>query len=434
MAKKIFLGYGQNNLGLAQTIAQNLSQQGINITSPMTINQGEHIVNRNTLIDEFNVAEMSVILLSGQQLLKTEENEMLQHTLSTYKPSIIVNLEETGIQVNAMHLNLEDSSLKRLRDTVVDATNEYRQNMVQGLLTQNIEVVSPLSITTPQFPTLPSERADAIVQNLPYALPKGFVETIDTDSALEVAGWFPEKLQLDKSTPISIDLIDLLKFAKESPTEDVSGQTEYQFLPLERGQQLSIVPLLTNASIFPKLADVQWTEDFQPVRFLVKPHSSSAPVEGYIKLSAGPIVLGVMRFFSRVGSATSKTKEPMPEVMRKYKKVFLSYSHNDQTIVKMMDKLYEQFPKLKTLVDYREFKAGDDWWEKAKVKIEEANALQLFWSNHSAKSEAVEKEWRYAYDLPRDIIPVIFGEPRPDVPDELNHIIFEDIDRFIEHF
>jgi hypothetical protein len=72
--------------------------------------------------------------------------------------------------------------------------------------------------------------------------------------------------------------------------------------------------------------------------------------------------------------------------------------------------------------------SGEDWSEALERLIERADIFQLFWSQWSASSEHVKREWVYALSLkhkPGNFIrPVYWEQPMPAVPDVLNKVNF----------
>ena len=59
--------------------------------------------------------------------------------------------------------------------------------------------------------------------------------------------------------------------------------------------------------------------------------------------------------------------------------------------------------------------------------IEQADVFQLFWSEHSARSENVKREWLHALELqrPNFVRPVYWtSNLQPDPPEELGELHF----------
>lgn len=73
-----------------------------------------------------------------------------------------------------------------------------------------------------------------------------------------------------------------------------------------------------------------------------------------------------------------------------------------------------------------------DWEIALPMAIQESDVFQLFWSEHSAKSNLVSKEWMYALELIRNnnremsFIRPVYWTPSliPNPPEELEHITF----------
>jgi hypothetical protein len=88
-------------------------------------------------------------------------------------------------------------------------------------------------------------------------------------------------------------------------------------------------------------------------------------------------------------------------------------------------------------VDTESIHTGDDWMARLALEIDEADVLQLFWSENSAASEFVQEEWEYALEFkcPQErcvnfIRPVYWKseKPNPEPPKELAHLHFRHVD------
>jgi hypothetical protein len=104
--------------------------------------------------------------------------------------------------------------------------------------------------------------------------------------------------------------------------------------------------------------------------------------------------------------------------------VFISYSHKDKVIVKLLRDLIQGLG-YSTLMDIDDLRAGQVWEQALMQMIERADIFQLFWSQNAAASEYVQKEWRHALKCQKFIVPVFWEKPlHPEPPEELKPIQF----------
>lgn len=255
--------------------------------------------------------------------------------------------------------------------------------------------------------------------------------------------FYPSTLELGVYSPLHvyIHLLSMLEKvqadfeARDDMEVKPMGFTEISSSPFARGTTFTIIPQITGVKVRPERMDVTWEEDIEHVRFEVKP-KADAKIElgqkGAVRVYVGSLIVTELPMVCSSGKfLITETKKFETETRPRYKKLFVSYSRKDSAVVKAIVRLYSKYPEIKTFIDYDFLQAADYWWPTIQQKIEESDAVQLFWSVNAAESPNVDDEWRYALSLPRPIVPVIL-EPKPPIPPELQHIHFEEFDRFIE--
>ena len=114
---------------------------------------------------------------------------------------------------------------------------------------------------------------------------------------------------------------------------------------------------------------------------------------------------------------------------RRFRKIFASYSHKDLEIVKEMERCALSLGD-RYLIDSFYLRAGELWYEGLLGRIAEAAIFRLFWSWNSSQSPYVEREWRHALSLRREMFirPTYWEDPWPDPPESLRPIHFQRID------
>ena len=122
---------------------------------------------------------------------------------------------------------------------------------------------------------------------------------------------------------------------------------------------------------------------------------------------------------------------------KQFKKVFISYAHEDESQVKVLASTYKKLG-VEYFLDRDYLKGGDVFGEVISHYIKEADLFILCWSEHAAKSEYVKKERTLALSLaypqviPREkaqlsIYPISM-KPKAPYPDDMKEIYnFEEI-------
>ena len=106
-------------------------------------------------------------------------------------------------------------------------------------------------------------------------------------------------------------------------------------------------------------------------------------------LSVNGVPIGEMRFITRV---IETPRQLNPEIIaHKYSKVFISYSHQDESKVKFLHEGLE-LGSVPHFFDRKYLKAGDVFPQVIQDYINSADLFILCWSENASKSEYVQKE------------------------------------------
>jgi hypothetical protein len=106
-------------------------------------------------------------------------------------------------------------------------------------------------------------------------------------------------------------------------------------------------------------------------------------------LSVNGVPVGEMRFVTRIVDAPRQLN---PEIIaHKYSKVFISYSHQDESKVKFLHEGLE-LGSVPHFFDRKYLKAGDVFPQVIQDYINSADLFILCWSENASKSEYVQKE------------------------------------------
>lgn len=143
-------------------------------------------------------------------------------------------------------------------------------------------------------------------------------------------------------------------------------------------------------------------------------------------LSVNGVPAGEMRFITKV---VEKPRQLNPEILsHKYNKVFISYSHYDESKVRFLHEGLE-LGAVPHFFDRKYLKAGDVFPEVIKDYINSADLFILCWSANAANSDYVDLERKRALErayprirpfekAPLRIYPMSI-EPRAELPDDM---------------
>lgn len=145
-----------------------------------------------------------------------------------------------------------------------------------------------------------------------------------------------------------------------------------------------------------------------------------------VLLMVNGIPVGEMNFITRLSFNPRKLNSNI--VSHKYKKVFISYAHKDESKVKSFHEGLKLF-KIEHFFDRAYLEAGDIYPQVIKDYIDTADLFVLFWSENASKSDYVQKERKQALEraFPQvspaeaaklTIYPMSI-EPRADLPEDM---------------
>jgi len=103
--------------------------------------------------------------------------------------------------------------------------------------------------------------------------------------------------------------------------------------------------------------------------------------------------------------------------------IFISYSHQDAKLVRPIVRLLRATKDL-VFQDTDSIRPGRKWRPQIEKTLIEAKLIILFWCKHSIKSEEVKKEYKYALESKKDVLPLLLD--KSELPDELGE--FECVD------
>ncbi|MBL7257924.1 Hsp70 family protein [Paractinoplanes lichenicola] len=199
--------------------------------------------------------------------------------------------------------------------------------------------------------------------------------------------------------------------------ENPSPRTVDARRPLARGARIRIVPELPGVECNPPEHVLDWHEPVHELAFRLRV-APTAPevVRGFVRVWCGPIVIGEVSLALPI-TLGDVPVERTPEPIRRYRKIFPSYSSRDRAVVEEFAAaaraLGDQY-----LQDVVTLRSGEEWSPRLLELIEEADVFQLFWSSNSMISDYCRAEWECALRLgrPSFVRPLYWEDPLPEAP------------------
>ena len=201
---------------------------------------------------------------------------------------------------------------------------------------------------------------------------------------------------------------------------------------VKRGSQLVFRLTMPGLNIDESLKQLIWRGTPNSVQFAV-----DIPADHALKTILGSVVISLDQI--PLGRITFKLKVVAPEDHRRlrskptgtaehFESYFVSYASKDRDEVlkrvQMLTRLGKEF-----FQDVLHLDAGDRWENKLYMKIDESDAVLLFWSSNARASEWVMRECRYTIDTKGidHLVPVIIEGPPPvEPPPELEGLHLND--------
>lgn len=235
-------------------------------------------------------------------------------------------------------------------------------------------------------------------------------------------------------TGADADALDTAQ-AADPEAERRVGRTFAQ--ALAPGQTVTVSLDIPGAEIEPPRDSCVWRGDTDTLQFTARFDEARPGGSSLAKLRISVDGLPVASAIWRIAVLDANTADPAeddaaPLKTTRYSSAFVSYASEDR------DEVLKRVQTLKTLgvevfVDLLSLDPGERWERQLYENIEKSDAFLLFWSRNSAKSEWVEKEWRYALEKAAEhdqgtpeIRPIILERSPPPPPPELSTLHFRD--------
>ena len=214
----------------------------------------------------------------------------------------------------------------------------------------------------------------------------------------------------------------------------IKAASELPKKPVPKFSVIKVTPDIPGLMFDIQEARMSLWEDKQSVefRFRVEDKFIGNVCRGWVNFWLESILIASLKviIFAAPDDVPDIFKEELAAVNSKpYRKVFPSYSHEDEEIVQCIERYAVSFGD-EYLRDVKKLRTGEKWNPKLLEFIKNADVLQLFWSEKAAKSSYVEQEWRYGLKErkfrpdPYFVRPVYWTQKPTGIPDELDGIQF----------
>jgi len=197
-----------------------------------------------------------------------------------------------------------------------------------------------------------------------------------------------------------------------------AGSTQDSRQAIPHAGDLTFVLDLPGVEVNPPERTFRWLEDVHREEFRVRAPAGldGRTVRGALRVHLGALLIAEVTLAVDVGAATGDATEA--EHARPYRRIFPSYSHRDEAIVRQVE-AYARTMGDEYLRDVTQLRAGELWDERLMEFIRTADVFQLFWSHNSMRSPWVRQEWEYALSLgrPHFVRPTYWEMPMPAAPE-----------------
>jgi TIR domain len=171
----------------------------------------------------------------------------------------------------------------------------------------------------------------------------------------------------------------------------------------------------------PRQRSFRWLEDVHREEFRIRAGKmlDGRTVRGALQVYLGALLVAEVSLAIRVdGAATPVASDTEADRARPYRRIFPSYSHEDEPIVQQVE-AYARTMGDEYLRDVTHLRAGEVWNDRLMEFIRAADVFQLFWSRKSMLSPWVRQEWEYALSLGRAhfVRPTYWETPMPEAPE-----------------
>jgi hypothetical protein len=201
-----------------------------------------------------------------------------------------------------------------------------------------------------------------------------------------------------------------------------AGTTQDSTQAIPHEGEITFVLDLPGVQVNPPQRSFRWLEDVHREEFRVNAPAAldGHTVRGALHVHLGALLVADVALAVRIdgGAARSAVADTEADQARPYRRIFPSYSHRDEAIVRQVE-AYARTMGDEYLRDVTHLRSGEVWDDRLRDFIRTADVFQLFWSRNSMASPWVRQEWEYALSLgrPHFVRPTYWEMPMPEAPE-----------------
>src|SRR5262249_38045921 len=173
-----------------------------------------------------------------------------------------------------------------------------------------------------------------------------------------------------------------------------TSQDSRQAIP--RDGDMTFVLDLPGMEVNPPQRSFRWLEDVHREEFRVRAPRvlDGQVVRGALRVHLGALLVAEVTLAIDIGGTAVQAASSAAEAeqARPYRRIFPSYSHRDEAIVRQVE-TYARTLGDEYLRDVTQLRSGEVWNDRLMEFIRTADVFQLFWSRNSMASPWVRQEW-----------------------------------------
>lgn len=233
------------------------------------------------------------------------------------------------------------------------------------------------------------------------------------------------------------DLQAVINAAKKADPRTDSAPASMGIGEIEIGSSIGVALEVKGASCDGALQQRTWRGAPLDFSYVVEADEDAKQAVILARVFVNDAQIGVLAFTRGIsGPAKKPHGEGERARLKRFKRVFISYSSADRETVSTIATAYEM-AGVPHFFDRTSLKSGEEWSPRLKKEIEKADLFHLCWSKSAAQSEWVEKEAEFALTRhqkskgkqPAITVQMLDGPPWAPHPGHLDAINFDDFVR-----
>lgn len=422
---------------VAHSISLDAEDSGINLSpsdSGLSLDEEPLDLGGNSSIDDVELPQDDEVISLDQEADDADQQTQHRHDEEFHllPAGELEDEEDSGAQVVALEDMEDDDDEPAAKSSKPAGWNLWPFAKKSGPpdasessedLASSFDLDLPSEATEPESEPLPTSRGDF------SAAPAAARDKVDCSvfASTEAAPGGMFIVQVAAHLPAQADEARALALESD-PAASRRGRTALA-TEIARGSQLSFELVIPGAAIDESEQLLTWDGRPETVSFFVTAPEQGKNLLAKVLISQDGAPIGQIKFAIalKADSLGVSSSTPTGEALR-YRTAFASYASPDRAeVVRRVQML--RVAGIHCFQDVLDLEPGERWERQLWKRIDEADVLFLFWSDHARTSKWVADEWRYALEhRGLDFIRPVILQRRPFVkpPPELNELHFND--------